>query len=67
MEPKPRCEIVFERSCNRSEFTQTTYQNNMKHFMQFCKVDEMSELLEADQKLIQHNIILYRIMKGFSK
>lgn len=56
MDSRPRCEIVFERSCSRSEFTQTTYQNNMKHFMRFCKVEKMSELLKADRKIIQEKI-----------
>ncbi len=56
MDSRPRCEIVFERSCSRSKFTQTTYQNNMKHFMCFCKVEKISELLEADRKIIQEKI-----------
>ena len=56
MESRPRCEIVFERSCNRSEFTQITYQNNLKHFMRFCEIEKMSELLEADHKAIQEKV-----------
>jgi len=56
MDSKPRCEIDFERSCNKSKYTQIVYQNGMKHFMRFCKVEKMSELLEADRKTIQEKI-----------
>jgi site-specific recombinase XerD len=56
MEARPRCEIVFERSCNRSIHTQVVYQNSLKKFMNFCEVEKMSELLEADQKAIQEKV-----------
>ena len=55
MDSRPRCEIVFERSCNKSKFTQIVYQNSLKKFMDFCEVEKMSELL-ADQKLIQEKV-----------
>ncbi len=56
MESRPRCEVDFERSCNRSKFTQVVYQSGLKKFMRFCKVEKMSELLEADQKQIQMKV-----------
>jgi len=56
MESRPRCEIVFERSCNRSKYTQIVYQNSLKKFMGFCEVEKMAGLLEADQKAIQEKV-----------
>jgi len=56
MESRPRCELTFERSCNKSEYTQIVYQNSLKKFMSFCEVEKMSELLEADRKAIQEKV-----------
>ncbi len=56
MDSKPRCELNFERSCNKSKFTQITYLSCMKKFMRFVEVQRMEELLEADQKLIQEKV-----------
>jgi site-specific recombinase XerD len=56
MEARPRCEIDFERSCNKSEFTLITYKSGLKKFMRFCQVENMEDLLEADQKQIQMKI-----------
>jgi site-specific recombinase XerD len=56
MESRPRCEIDFERSCNKSQFTQVTYKSGLKKFMRFCEVEKMEDLLQADQKQIQMKV-----------
>jgi len=52
---KPRCEIVFEQSI-KSEATKQMYLFYMKKFMHFVEVDNMQQLLEADQKTIQEKV-----------
>jgi integrase len=53
MMAKSRCELMFERSCNKSPFTQRSYLSCIRKFMTFARVSKMEELLEGDQKSIQ--------------
>lgn len=42
-----------------SDYTKRTYQYALKHFMKFCKVDNMNDLLSSDLDALEDRIIAY--------